>query len=349
MNDLYDLMNRTSDGDPNRPVDPDHLLRRAKRRVHRRGATAVSGLAVASLAVAGGVAWLPDATPTSPADDSSQPPVVTTTSGDGAYEPVQVSREEVAERCTTFYQNAFGFDSTFVVPPFVDGPWFEGRTAQVTEADNPEREGVWTLSCEVPQADLVEQAGTLPASMPDPADDAGVRAACGQYMGWDFTGWDVVTAAGTDLGLAAVLRSSNDYIAACTLNAAPGEQGTDSYVEISPASSWKADADERDYAVWFDTDQYSGDDTAGDYNLLRADRLHGPQEASQIVLVEPDGTEHAIDVADGWYAIAEDLYLEMNPHAGSPLRIKVLAADGTVLADYADGDQVPCETSPDGC
>ena len=351
MNDLHDLMNRTSDGDPNRAADPMTLLSHGRRRVRRRrGVTAVSGVAVASLAVAGAVAWLPDATPTSPGPDSSQPPVATTSS-DGTYEPVELSREEVGERCTTLMHNAYGSDDTYVVPPFVGGPWFEGTTAQVSEANPDEGRWRWTASCEVPQAELVEQAGTLPASLPDPSDGDGIRAACGQYLGWDFTGWEVVTAAGTDIATTSALRSTNGYVATCSLSAAPGHQGDGSYVAIEREQPPGTEGLENEYAVWFSTDQYAGDNQAGDYNVFGVDQVSGPEAAAQIVITEPDGTEHVSEVADnGWFAIAEDLHLEMYPHGVSPLRITVLDADGDVLADYPDGDQSSeCEKYPELC
>jgi hypothetical protein len=355
MNDLHDLMNRTSDGDPNRAADPMTLLSHGRRRVRRRrGVTAVSGVAVASLAVAGAAAWLPHTTPTSPGPDQSQPPVATTTS-DGAYEPVEVSREEVGKRCTTLFHNAYGSDGTYVVPSFGDddGPWFEGQTAQVSEANPDEGRWRWTASCEIPQADLVEQAGTLPASLPDPSDPDGVRAACGQFLGWDFMGWEVVTAAGTDIATAAALRSTNGYVATCMLSAAPGQQGDGSYVAIEREQPPSTDSEglENEYAVWFNTDQYAGDKVEGDYNVFGVDQISGPQDAAQIVITEPDGTEHVTEVADnGWFALADDLHLEMNPHGVSPLRIKVLDADGNVLADYPDGEQSKeCDVHPDLC
>jgi hypothetical protein len=350
MNDLHDLMNRASDGDPSRAADPMTLLGQGRRRVRRRrGVTAVSGLAVASLAVAGAVAWLPDATPSGP--DSTPPPVATAVD-DGTYEAVEVSREEVGERCTTLFHNAFGSDDTFVVPPFVnDGPWFEGQTAQVSEANPDEGRWRWTISCEVPQAALVEQAGTLPATLPDATDHDGVRAACGQYLGWDFTGWEVITAASTDIATTSALRSTNGYVATCSLNAAPGHQGDGSYVAIERETPPRTEGLENEYAVWFSTDQYAGDNQAGDYNVFGVDQISGPGQAAQIVITEPDGTEHVSEVADnGWFAVAEDLRLEMNPHGVSPLRIKVLAADGDVLADYPDGEQSSeCEKYPELC
>jgi hypothetical protein len=363
MNDLHDLMYRASDGDPNRPADPMGILRQGRRRVHRRrGATAVTGVAVAALAIFGGVSWLPSATPND--SNPSQPPTAAGSS-DGAYEPVEVSREEVGRRCTILFHNAYGLDGTYVEASFDDddGPWFEGQTVGVTEAgggsdDVTETGGGsdgenwrWTMSCEIPQAAFVDQAGTVSTPLPDATDHDGIRAGCGQYLGWDFTGWDVVTSASSDIATTAVLRSSNGYVATCGLNAVPGHQGDGSYVAISREQPPSTEGLDNDYAVWFSTDQYAGDKQEGDYNVFGVDQVSGPEEAAQIVLVEPDGTEHVTDVADnGWFAMAEDLHLAMNPHSVSPLRIQVLDADGDVLADYPDGDQSrECEVYPEDC
>ena len=94
--------------------------------------------------------------------------------------------------------------------------------------------------------------------------------------------------------------------------------------------------------------RYADNDGPDEYLITSLDRLPGPRDAAQIVLVGPDGTEHVISVGDGgWYAISEQMRLEvseemrreMNNGGPAPLRIKVLAADGTVIADYMDGDQ----------
>jgi hypothetical protein len=354
MNDLHDLMYRSSDGDPNRSADPMALLRQGRRRVHRRrGVAAVSGTAAASLAIAGAIAWLPSS-PHDGSSSDSQPPVAAgqTKTGAGAYEPVEVSRAEVGERCTTLFHNAYGSDQTLVVPPGIDGPWFEGRTAWVTDVE-PDTHGRFEMrmSCEVPQAGLVDRAGTVSTPLPDPSNTDGIREACGQYLGFDFTGWKVVTAAGTDLALTAVLRSTNGYVATCSLNVPPGDQGDHPYVAISREGPPQTEGLENDYAVWFGSDQYAGDNQEGDYSVNGVDQISGPENAAEIVLVEPDGTEHVTPVADnGWFTIAEKMHLKMFPYGESPLRIKVLDADGNVLADYPDGEQTrECEVHPDLC
>jgi len=353
MNDLNDLMYRASDGDPNQSADPTRLLRQGRRRVHRRrGVTAVSGVAVAALAIVGGAVWLPSATPNGSNPGSSQGPSVAATS-DGAYEHVEVSRDEVGRRCTTLLHNAYGMDGTYLVPPRDDGPWFEGQTAQVGKAGQGSDGDDWTmtLSCEVPQADLVDRAGTVSIPLPDASDDDGIRAACGQYLGWDFTGWDVLTSASTDIATTAALRSTNGYVATCWLNAAPGGQGDSSWAGIERETLPSTEGLAIDYAVWFSTNQYAGDNQEGDYNVFGVDQVSGPEEAAKVVITEPDGTEHVSEVVDNsWFAIAADLHLEMYPHGVSPLRVKVLAADGSVLADYPDGEQSSeCEVYPDLC
>ena len=351
MNDLHDLMYRASDGDPNRSTDPTALLRHGHRRVHRRrGLAAISGTAAASLAIVGGIAWIPSTTHDGSTSDG-QPPVASGQTDPGAYEPVQVSRAQVGRRCTTVYHNAYGTNATLVVPPFSDGPWYEGRRAWVADPQDgmPGPVGAMTMSCEVPQADLVHDAGTVPSLATNPDDEA-VRRDCGQFQGFDFAGLDVVKTNGSGIALAGVLRSTNGYVAECELTDAPGPQGDGSYVAIRREAPPATKPDERDYAVWFNVDQYAGDVQEGDYSIFGVGQIAGPDKATAITLTEPNGTVHEINVGDkGWYAIAEDMHLEMNPHGTAPITITVYGEDGSVLAKYADGEQVPCETSPGGC
>jgi hypothetical protein len=343
MNDLRDLMYRASDGDPNHAADPMSLLQQGRRRVHRRrGITAVSGTAAACLAIIGGVAWLSSTTQDGPASNV-EPPVVSgqTESATGAYEPVEVSRAEVGQRCTTFWHNAYGTDATVEVPSFIDGPWFEGQTAQIGKApDGSVGDGFnATMGCTIPQADLADDAGTMPSLPTNPSDDE-IRDDCGQYMGFDFTGWDVITANGSGIALAGVLRSTNGYVAECELNDAVGPLGDDSYVEIHRETPPETAPYERDYAVWFNADQYAGDLHEGDYNIFGVGQIPGPEKAVDITLTEPNGTVHEVSVADnGWYAIAEDMHLEMSPYGSTPLKITVYGEDNRVLAEFADGEQ----------
>ena len=79
--------------------------------------------------------------------------------------------------------------------------------------------------------------------LPDDGDRDGLRAACGQVLGYGFSGWDVVASARTDLAVTAVLRSSNAHIAFCELYAAPGlkkESGGDIFA-ASDLETWLPD------------------------------------------------------------------------------------------------------------
>jgi hypothetical protein len=293
-------------------------------------------VAALALAVAGGFACLPQTSAAAPPEPgpTSRP----TVTGDGAYDPARVSRKEVGRRCTIVNNRIYDLDETWVVPSHEHGPWYEGGGAFVRIKGQPGIE----FSCELPQADMVDTAATQPATLPDPADAAGVREGCGRYLGFDFSGWRIITAAGTDIGTAALLRSTNGYVATCKLDVTdpiPGTDWNDPSVAIHPAKAWKPVPGARDYAVWIDAEEYAGDGQAGSVNLLRAGKVFGPQTPGRIVLIEPDGTKHGVDVVNGWYAIAEDLTLPIGEDGLIDLRIRVLAADGTVLAAYDYGEQ----------
>jgi hypothetical protein len=355
MKDLHDLLREASDGNPNRPADATELLQRARHRLNRRrGITVVSGLAVTALAVAGGVAWLPS---NDHRGSEPEPPVATesTPVGPSEYNPAEVSNAEAGARCTTVLHNRLGSDDTWRVA-FQQGRLVEGEDVMVvpigpgesTEVpETPSGDDTRDLQfCRIPRADQVDSAGIPPTTLPADGDLDGLRAACSQIIGYDFSGWEVVASARSDLAVTAVLRSSNDHIAFCELYAVPGleKESGGGIFATSDLEAWLPD-----YGVLIDRKyRYADNDGADDYLITSLDRLPGPGDAAQIVLVEPNGTEHVIPVGDGgWYALSEEMRLdiseerrrEMNNGGPTPLRIKVLAADGTVIADYMDGDQ----------
>jgi len=355
MKDLHDLLREASDGNPNRPADAIELLLRARRRLHRRRAlTAISGLAVAALAVAGGAAWLPS---TDHRGSEPEPPAATESNpaGPSVYDPVEVSNAEAGARCTTLLQRRLGTDDTWRVA-FRQGRLVEGGQVMVIPIgpddptavpEAPSEDDTRDLEfCRIPRADQVDSAGIPPTALPDDGDPDGLRAACGQVLGYDFSGWDVVASARSDLTATAWLRSANGYMASCELFAAPGLENESGgrIFRATDLEAWLPD-----YGVLIDRKyRYADNDGPDDYLITSLDRLPGPTNAAKIVLIEPDGTEHVIPVSDGgWYAISEQMQLdvseqtrlEMNNGGPAPLRIQVLAADGTVIADYMDGEQ----------
>ena len=102
------------------------------------------------------------------------------------------------------------------------GPWFEGDAVEIANAQEFDYSPFDTSStdgrCVIPQAGLEDAVGTVPLPIPASEDSAGIRAACGQYLGWDFSDWQVIVADRAEDRLAALLRSPDGYISRCQLD-----------------------------------------------------------------------------------------------------------------------------------
>jgi hypothetical protein len=344
MNDLHNLMYEASDGDPNRPDDPMAMLRRGRRRVHRRrGITAVSSVAVAALAIVGGASWLPGATPGGELSDHQRPAAgpdhVPPAEGpdpvaSGAYERVDVSAAEVERRCGMFYENS-GVEWPFELQDGDNGPWFEGKPVwgegRVLQGP-PHMKVELGPTCVIPQAGLAEEAGTIDLPLPPADAPAAIRDACGKYVGWDFSQWEILTVSSADGLAAATLRSTNGHVAICQLD--PEGAALGSRIEFHPASGHPAD-ERDDYEVWLNCNREG--DGADTFACVDAYWLPG-DDAARIVLTDGDGTKHEIPVVDGWYTFAGKIVNHKEPDAPGDLHFTVYDSSGSVLAEYTEAD-----------
>ncbi len=133
-----------------------------------------------------------------------------------------MSKAEAERRCTTVWHNYWGASAVQVKLRNDSGPWFEGDAVKIANArqfdyspfDSSNTDG----RCVIPQAGLEDAVGTVALPLPAADDAAGVRAACGQYVGWDFSDWQVIVADGAEDRLAAMLRSPDGYVSRCQLD-----------------------------------------------------------------------------------------------------------------------------------
>lgn len=364
---LRDLMQRSSDGDPTSPADPHALARLARGRRTRRTVVASAAFAAASIAVAGTVLAQPGSSggqSEPPVASDGKPPEQSRGEADGGYERVVVSEQEAIERCETVLSRRAGqpVDVSAVSArsgrELVEGDRAGARLVTGAGSTSPQPQGdshvIVQLDCVIPAAAGVDTAGTFPEPLPDADDAAGIRAACGQYVGYDLSGWDVLTADHDGDSLGAILRSSDDHVAQCLID--PYEQyGSSAAVDQRPAGPRPTrpspDAAPA-YRVYVDCRLPGrGHPDPSAYDCVHMDRMAGPEEPATIEVTGP-GVDHQVPVVDGWYAISLALPLEQmpNPYGPAPLTFTVLDADGEVLASYSDGDDAGGDqvTDPNG-
>jgi hypothetical protein len=355
-------------------ADGAQLYRRSLRRRRRRvAATTAMAAAATAVAVVGGATWLPGLNDDSaPRPRQGQPPVaaqddpdarakvlagVDDPGGRTAGQTVEVSQPEAERRCTTVWHNLWGPSAVTVELSDDSGPWFEGDAVKIANAQEFDY-GPFDASntdgrCVIPQAGLEEAVGTVPLPVPASDDSDGIRAACGQYLGWDFSDWQVVVADSAEDRLAALLRSPDGYMSRCQLDSwylddrgavdndkvfADPDGGFVPFVEITAPEKFQQEAE-----------------TFGAYRiqpsfLLRCQRkapgqweadclgagfVSGPEPVARIVVTDVTGAEHEIPVVDGWLAFAGTVvnHADSRQSPGG-LHLTVYAADGTVLAEY---------------
>jgi hypothetical protein len=142
--------------------------------------------------------------------------------GRTAGQVVEVSQAEAERRCTTVWHNFWGPSAVTVELSDNSGPWFEGDAVEIANAQefdySPFDMSSTDGRCVIPQAGLENAVGTVPLPLPASDDSAGIRAACGQYLGWDFSDWQVLVADRAEDRLAAMLRSPDGYVSRCQLD-----------------------------------------------------------------------------------------------------------------------------------
>ena len=83
---------------------------------------------------------------------------------------------------------------------------------------------------------LSDAVVSRPVTGPIATGEAGIREQCGSVAGYDFTGWTVVTSMAAASGVEAVLASTNDYTAYCSLQPNGWDSGSDQVVTMPTLS-----------------------------------------------------------------------------------------------------------------
>ena len=360
-------------------TDGAQLYRRSLRRRRRRlAATTAAAAAATAVVLVGGATWLPGADDDgAPRLREGQPPVaahgdvearakvlagVDDPGGRTAGQTVEVSRAEAERRCTTVWHQLWGPSAVTVRLSADSGPWFEGDAVQIANAQDFDYSPFDASStdgrCVIPQAGLEDAVGTVPLPIPASEDEDGTREACGQYLGWDFSDWQVVVADSAEGRLAAMLRSPDGYVSRCQLDSwylddrgavdndkvfADPRAGFIPFVEITAPEKFE------DEAAAFGAYHVSTSllvrcqrDAPGQWeaDCLGAGFVSGPEPVARIVITDVAGSEHEIPVVDGWLAFAGTVVNHAESRqAPGELHFTVYAADGTVLAEY---DEDPC-------
>jgi hypothetical protein len=285
--------------------------------------------------------------------------------GRTAGQKVEVSRAEAERRCTTVWHHTWGPSSVQVRLRADSGPWFEGDAVEIANAKqfdySPFDASSTDGRCVIPQAGLEDGVGTVELPLPAADDAAGVRAACGQYLGWDFSEWQLLVADSAGTRLAALLQSPDGYVSRCLLDDvylddrgavdldrvfADPVAGFVPFVEITAPEKLQSEAETfGDYQVQPTFLLGCRRDPPGRWeaDCLGAGFVSGPEPIARIVVTDVTGAEHEITVVDGWLAFAGTVVNHADgPRSPGELHVAVQAADGTVLAEYdEDADGCP--------
>ena len=359
-------------------ADGAQLYRRSLQRRRRRVAASTALAAGATaLVVVGAATWLPGADDDgAPYPRQGQPPVagqddadaraevlarVDDPGGRTAGQTVEVSRAEAERRCTTVWHNFWGPSAVAVELSDDSGPWFEGDAVEIANAQafdySPFDASSTDGRCVIPQAGLEDAVGTVPLPLPAPEDQAGIRAACGQYLGWDFSAWQVIVADRAEDRLAALLRAPDGYISRCQLDStyldaggavdndkvfADPDAGFVPFVEITTPEKFQDEAEAfGDYRLHPSLLLRCQRQGPGQYesDCLGAGFVSGPEPIARIVVTDVTGAEHQIPVVDGWLAFAGTVTNHSDGRRSpGELHFTAYAADGTVLAEYDEDD-----------
>jgi hypothetical protein len=358
-------------------VDGAQLYRRSMRRRRRRLAAYTALAAATALVVVGAATWLPRADEDgAPPPRQGQPPVagqgsaetraevlagVDDPGGRTAGQTVEVSQDEAERRCTTVWHNFWGPSAVTARLSDDSGPWFEGDAVVIANARefdySPFDASSTDGRCVIPQAGLEDSVGTVPLPLPAAEDSAGIRAACGQYLGWDFSDWQVIVADRAEDRLAALLRSPDGYISRCQLDSwylnddgavdndklfADPDGGFVPFVEITTPEKFQDEAEAfGDYRIQPSLMLRCQRQGPGQYesDCLGAGFVSGPEPIARIVVTDVTGAEHEIPVVDGWLAFAGTVINHADSRRSpGELHFTVYAANGNVLAEYDEDD-----------
>ena len=363
-------------------IDGAQLYRQGVRRRRRRGAAATGLIAAAAaLVIVAAAIWLPgtiDGSEQRPSDGPSAPVAEHNTvdrNADGHVDwrvhlrgGAEVTHAEAERRCTVIWHNLYGPTDLTVDLRGKDGPWFEGNQIEVGNWSKfPYGETMEHTRCLIPQAGLEDTVGKIELPLPASGDAAGVREACGRFLGWDFSDWQVLVADSQDGRLAALLQRTDGDLAQCELNsqylnergvldldrffADPNTYTTYDVQLVTPETLQRTGEMFGDYLVepsWCEQDR-PGRWVA---DCLATGWLSGPEPAERMVITDATGEEHEVAVNDRWFAFAGTVVNHAAVSEGGcepivcdeargELTFTVYAADGTVLAEYSEDKDLP--------
>lgn len=362
-------------------IDGAQLYRQGVRRRRRRvAATTVLVAAATALVIVGGSIWLPGVTDDSgPVPENGRPPAAGQDNhhvranaqasdedpgGRSAGQTVEVSQAEAERRCTIVWHNVWGPSEVKVELSDDSGPWFEGDPVLIANARefdySPFDISNTDERCVIPQAGLEDNVDSVELPLPAADDAAGIRAACGRFLGWDFSDWEVLTADRADDRLAALVRSTDGHIARCLLDSwylddrgfvdndryyTDPDSGFIPYVDITPMEKLQGEAKTYDdYQIHPLLTLGCQVESPGQWeaDCLGAGYVSGPEPVARIVITDVTGAEHEIPVVDGWLAFAGTVINHADSrNSPGELHFTVYPADGRILAKYDEDKDLP--------
>ena len=306
---------------------------------HRR--LCVSAVVLASVVVVGGITGasggLSSSGPHRGGPLPSPQPRPTPTVPAPSYDPTPITPAEVLRRCENQLKSWPDISIATASDWQLDTATAPSDTLRVGAQVTVSAPGV-SATCTIAQADWAA-IGSGPTGIPLQLSEASgaVRRQCSRVAGYDFSAWAVPTAMAAADGFAAVLRSSNDYVATCELG--PLWDGMEAqWVTILGPS----DGSLAPYLVELHSLRRAGPELRRtDWGTVYtgAGRLYDAAgrpavDGAAVRLELPDGSVVARPVVDATYALRAF-------HAGAPVdgtvSVTVLDAEGRPLAQYDTG------------
>lgn len=311
------------------PIGAHVLLRQAhqrsrNKRLVRAGLGTAALAAVAAVATTVGPAVLggDDNTggPSSPDGGGSDSPTPTNSDASvGSYTPVWLSEDEAVARCAADEANGdMKPDRTYVSrypEEYPENKYPAGSAVALVpkESANPDLD---VVVCVVPFTRAERDPGVVKEPIADAEDTAGVLRQCGIVAGYDFTGWQVVTATSAAQGTSAVLRSDNGYVATCSLQPDGWDSGSPQEVQIGSWTEAELDASASPaptaYTIGLQASAMSvktartpieGQLWSGAGAIVGTDGRRATDAKVVLVKFRDTGASFEIPIVDGYYAV----------------------------------------------
>lgn len=312
------------------PIAAHALLRQAhqrsrNKRLVRAGLGTAAVAAVAATATGVGLAVLrgdgnaggPSSPDSGGADRS--PTSTASAASVGSYTPVWLSEDEAIARCAADDANRGMKPGRIYVPQYPaqhpGNKYAAGEAVALVpkESANP---GLDLVVCVIPFTGAERDPGVVKEPIADAQDAAGVLRQCGVVAGYDFTGWQVVTATSAAQGTSAVLRSDNGYIATCSLQPDGWDSGSPQEVQIGSLTEAQVAANPlpgpTPYLIALDASAMSiktahtpiqGQLWSGAGALYGTDGRRATDAKVVLVKFRDTGASFEAPVVDGYYAV----------------------------------------------